>query len=184
MKYRITCFVLALFVPLSTASAFDESHGSKLHALNKCVGCDLGLADLQNLDPSYANLTGAVLRNANLSAAVLSGAKLTSEGIRGAILQGALLRNGNLIGAVLSASSLTDADSRSVILQEVLLRNGNLVGAVLSTSSLTDANIRGALSEHSNWPTIPQLFCKGELIGGCDITVELHTKGELKDILK
>ena len=54
----------------------------------------------------------------------------------------------------------------------------------ITTNVLDDANIRGVLSEHSNWPTIPQLFCKGELIGGCDITVELHDKGELKDILK
>ena len=119
MKYRITCFVLALFVPLSTASAFDESHGSKLHALNKCVGCDLGLADLQNLDPSYANLTGAVLRNANLAAAVLSGAKLTGEGIRGAILQGVLLRNANLMGTVLSRANLTDADVRDAVLKQI-----------------------------------------------------------------
>ena len=119
MKYRITCFVLALFVTLSTASAFDESLGSKLHALNKCVGCDLGLADLQNLDPSYANLTGAVLRNANLSAAVLSGAKLTSEGIRGAILQGVLLRNANLMGTVLSRANLTDADVRDAVLKKI-----------------------------------------------------------------
>ena len=48
---------------------------------------------------------------------------------------------------------------------------------------LEDANIRNELTKHSNWPTIPQLFCDGELIGGCDITVELHNSGELKNIL-
>ena len=47
---------------------------------------------------------------------------------------------------------------------------------------LEDPNIRINLSEHSNWPTIPQLFHNGELIGGCDITVELHNSGELKKI--
>ena len=43
--------------------------------------------------------------------------------------------------------------------------------------------MREELSKHSNWPTIPQLFCDGELVGGCDITVELHNSGELKNIL-
>ena len=47
---------------------------------------------------------------------------------------------------------------------------------------LEDPNIRIKLSEHSNWPTIPQLFVKGELIGGCDIIVELHNSNELEKI--
>lgn len=48
---------------------------------------------------------------------------------------------------------------------------------------LEDPNIRIRLSEYSNWPTIPQLFVKGELIGGCDILVELHNSNELEKIL-
>ena len=48
---------------------------------------------------------------------------------------------------------------------------------------LTDPNIRIKLSEHSGWTTIPQLFVKGELIGGADITNELHQSGQLLDIL-
>jgi monothiol glutaredoxin len=47
---------------------------------------------------------------------------------------------------------------------------------------LEDPNIRVKLSEHSGWPTIPQLFVKGELIGGADITIELHQNGQLLDI--
>ena len=47
---------------------------------------------------------------------------------------------------------------------------------------LDDINLRHELSKHSNWPTIPQLFYNGELIGGCDITVDLHNSGELKNI--
>ena len=47
-----------------------------------------------------------------------------------------------------------------------------------------DPEIRVKLSEYSNWPTIPQLFVKGELIGGCDIVMELDSKGELESILK
>ncbi|MBH30977.1 MAG: monothiol glutaredoxin, Grx4 family [Candidatus Marinimicrobia bacterium] len=48
---------------------------------------------------------------------------------------------------------------------------------------LTDPEIRVKLSEISNWPTIPQLFIDGELVGGCDITLELHQSGELKKLL-
>jgi|TARA_B100001250_G_scaffold414108_1_gene450712 monothiol glutaredoxin len=48
---------------------------------------------------------------------------------------------------------------------------------------LEDPMIRIKLSEYSNWPTIPQLFVKGELVGGADITLELHQNGQLLDIL-
>ena len=48
---------------------------------------------------------------------------------------------------------------------------------------LEDPSIRINLSEYSNWPTIPQLFVKGQLIGGADITIELHQNGQLLDIL-
>ena len=49
---------------------------------------------------------------------------------------------------------------------------------------LEDPNIRIELSKHSSWPTIPQLFVDGELIGGCDIAMELHNSGQLADVLK
>jgi len=48
---------------------------------------------------------------------------------------------------------------------------------------LEDPQIRVELSEQSGWPTIPQLFVKGELIGGADITMEMHQSGELLDTL-
>ena len=48
---------------------------------------------------------------------------------------------------------------------------------------LSDPMIRVKLSDHSGWPTIPQLFVNGKLIGGADITMELHNNGELLDIL-
>ena len=49
---------------------------------------------------------------------------------------------------------------------------------------LPDPRIREQLSAHSGWPTIPQLFVDGELVGGCDITLELHESGELAQIVK
>ena len=48
---------------------------------------------------------------------------------------------------------------------------------------LTDPSIRIKLSEQSGWPTIPQLFVKGKLIGGADIAMELHQNGDLLDVL-
>jgi monothiol glutaredoxin len=48
---------------------------------------------------------------------------------------------------------------------------------------LPDPRIRQELSELSNWPTIPQLFARGELIGGCDIVTEMYESGELAEAL-
>lgn len=48
---------------------------------------------------------------------------------------------------------------------------------------LPDARIREELSGLSGWPTIPQLFVKGELVGGCDIVTEMYESGELAELL-
>ena len=48
---------------------------------------------------------------------------------------------------------------------------------------LSDPDMRNGIKEFSDWPTIPQLFIDGELVGGCDITLELHQSGELKKLL-
>ena len=48
---------------------------------------------------------------------------------------------------------------------------------------LPDPRIRQELSALSNWPTIPQLFVKGELVGGCDIVTEMYETGELAQVL-
>lgn len=46
-----------------------------------------------------------------------------------------------------------------------------------------DPEIREGLKTYSNWPTFPQLYVKGELIGGCDIVVEMYHSGELHSLL-
>ena len=48
---------------------------------------------------------------------------------------------------------------------------------------LEEPEIRANLPRFSNWPTFPQLFIHGELIGGCDITMELYEKGELANMV-
>lgn len=47
-----------------------------------------------------------------------------------------------------------------------------------------DEAVYRALPKFANWPTFPQLYVKGELIGGCDITLDLHASGELDKMLK
>jgi len=55
---------------------------------------------------------------------------------------------------------------------------------VTAVDILRDPSIRQELSEVSGWPTIPQVFVKGELVGGADITQELAESGELKRLLE
>lgn len=49
---------------------------------------------------------------------------------------------------------------------------------------LEDENLRQGIKDFSDWPTIPQLYVKGEFIGGCDIVKELFENGELKKIFQ
>ena len=55
---------------------------------------------------------------------------------------------------------------------------------ITAVNVLPDPQIRQELSEVSGWPTIPQVFVKGELVGGADITQELAESGELRTILE
>ena len=49
---------------------------------------------------------------------------------------------------------------------------------------LNNPDIRSNLPRYGNWPTFPQLWVKGELIGGCDIVTDMHAKGELLPLLQ
>ena len=49
---------------------------------------------------------------------------------------------------------------------------------------LTDPSLRQGIKEFSQWPTIPQLYVKGEFVGGCDIVREMFQANELQDLLK
>lgn len=69
--------------------------------------------------------------------------------------------------------------SRKVV--DVLKQEGVEFG---SFDILTDNDVREGMKKFSNWPTFPQLYCKGELLGGCDIVIAMHESGELKDVFK
>jgi monothiol glutaredoxin len=53
-----------------------------------------------------------------------------------------------------------------------------------SVNVLENDEMRQSIKQYSDWPTIPQLYIKGEFIGGCDIVKEMFEKGELKELLK
>jgi monothiol glutaredoxin len=53
----------------------------------------------------------------------------------------------------------------------------------LTMDVLADWELREGLKEFTNWPTIPQLYIDGKFIGGCDIAMDLHRKGELRKII-
>ena len=46
-----------------------------------------------------------------------------------------------------------------------------------------DPELRDAIKQYSNWPTFPQLYVNGELIGGCDIALQMYQSGELKELV-
>lgn len=53
----------------------------------------------------------------------------------------------------------------------------------LAVNVLEDNDIRQGIKEYSNWPTVPQLYIKGEFIGGSDIMAEMYESGELQELI-
>lgn len=64
---------------------------------------------------------------------------------------------------------------------QVLKANG--VKSLVTVNVLEDDEVRQGIKEYSNWPTVPQLYVKGEFVGGADILGEMHESGELKMLL-
>ncbi|WWC89815.1 Grx4 family monothiol glutaredoxin [Kwoniella dendrophila CBS 6074] len=54
---------------------------------------------------------------------------------------------------------------------------------IVSYNCLEDQELRSAIKEYSEWPTIPQVYVKGEFVGGCDIVLSMHQSGELETLL-
>jgi monothiol glutaredoxin len=65
---------------------------------------------------------------------------------------------------------------------EILKRCG--ISKPFTVNVLADEAIRQGIKDYANWPTIPQLFIKGEFIGGCDIMREMFQNGELQTMLE
>ncbi len=58
------------------------------------------------------------------------------------------------------------------------------VTKLVTVNVLEDAEVRQGIKDYANWPTIPQLYVKGEFVGGTDIVSEMYEKGELAELLK
>ena len=65
---------------------------------------------------------------------------------------------------------------------ELLKASG--VEDLVTINVLEDEEVRQGIKDFSNWPTVPQLYVRGEFIGGADIVGEMHESGELKTLLK
>jgi monothiol glutaredoxin len=65
----------------------------------------------------------------------------------------------------------------------VQLLKANGADQIFTVDVLQDEDVRQGIKEYANWPTIPQLYVKGEFIGGADILREMHQTGELKTLL-
>ena len=70
----------------------------------------------------------------------------------------------------------------SATVVEVLKRSG--IEDYKDVNVLADPDIREGIKAFTNWPTVPQLYVKGEFIGGCDIVREMYQSGELEALLK
>ena len=66
---------------------------------------------------------------------------------------------------------------------QILKACGVETKAIKTVNVLEDAEIRAGIKDYSNWPTIPQLYVKGEFIGGSDIMMEMYENGELLQVL-
>ncbi|MDZ7865828.1 Grx4 family monothiol glutaredoxin [Acidovorax sp.] len=66
---------------------------------------------------------------------------------------------------------------------QILKASGVDPKSVVTVNVLEDDEIRQGIKEYSQWPTIPQLYVKGEFIGGSDIMMEMYESGELKQVL-
>ncbi len=60
----------------------------------------------------------------------------------------------------------------------------NLGVAFKDVDVISDPGLRQGIKDFTNWPTIPQLYVKGEFVGGCDIVRDLYASGELQDLLR
>ena len=60
----------------------------------------------------------------------------------------------------------------------------SMLGDYHTVDVLSEPEVRDGIKTFSSWPTIPQLYVKGEFVGGCDIVREMYENGELQDMLK
>jgi monothiol glutaredoxin len=85
--------------------------------------------------------------------------------------------------AVLFMKGTPDFPQCGFSAQAVAALRASGVNSFHSVNIFEDPELREALKKFSNWPTYPQLYVNGELVGGCDIVLDMHRSGELKKVL-
>jgi monothiol glutaredoxin len=85
--------------------------------------------------------------------------------------------------AVLFMKGTPDFPQCGFSAQAVAALRDSGAGSFHSVNIFEDPELREALKKFSNWPTYPQLYVNGELVGGCDIVLDMHRSGELKKLL-
>ena len=107
----------------------------------------------------------------------ISMAEVTADNVYAKI--GELIEGNELIVFIKGSSTMPMCGFSARVI-EIL----NMNGADYKTVNVLDNMIvREGIKKFSNWPTIPQIYFKGEFIGGCDIVSDMHQNGELKELL-
>jgi monothiol glutaredoxin len=93
-----------------------------------------------------------------------------------------LVKNNNVVLFMKGSASFPQCGFSGRAVQ-VLKACGLETSGIKTVNVLEDEEIRSGIKEYSNWPTIPQLYVKGEFIGGSDIMMEMYESGELQKAL-
>jgi len=91
-----------------------------------------------------------------------------------------LVKNNNIVLFMKGTSEMPMCGFSSVVVTVLKRLNQKFI----DINILEDQEMRQAIKDYTDWPTIPQLYIKGEFIGGCDIVRDMYEKGELQALLK
>ncbi len=91
-----------------------------------------------------------------------------------------LVKNNDVVLFMKGTAQLPQCGFSSVVVQVL----GKLGVSFKDINVLESPEIRQGIKDYTNWPTIPQLYIKGEFIGGCDIVREMYQAGELQELLQ
>lgn len=138
---------------------------------NRCTGCLRTLDEIASWGAMTAGQQWAVIE-------ALKRRREVSEDVVSRIKQ-----HISTSPAVLFMKGTPDFPQCGFSAQAVAALRANGVNSFHSVNIFEDPELREALKKFSNWPTYPQLYVNGELVGGCDIVLDMHRSGELKKLL-
>jgi monothiol glutaredoxin len=143
-----------------------------LDGAGRCTGCLRTLQEIAGWTSMSAEAQWAVVR--------------ALEDRRKTVADDVVTRIKTHIGtspAVLFMKGTPDFPQCGFSAQAVAALRANGANSFHAVNIFEDPELREALKKFSNWPTYPQLYVNGELVGGCDIVLDMHRSGELKKLL-